>query len=363
MKKIIMFLISLLIIPITVNASEYKITNHLIDSEIEIAGGLNVKELIVVEGETDHITRTINNYSFDGGKWDGSTVNLDNGTIYNSEKIVNLQVSAFKITGKVDFTSFSNNIKGFFEEQDPKNLKTTEVYTLNKKSGEETINIFYPAKQGEKIGYYLEYVVSNAVVKHEDIKELNYTFKNLKMDAESTMIRLLIPYATNDDLYHIWVHGTQKAKVEEILNSSKQRAGVFGEFPSSASSVNFRVTLPSEQVGMDVYLNNSKQKALDEIIAIENKKEDKTKASNKINKNMIYVFYGFGILLLLASFILLKYKSNMLFIILSLFGLFIMLFNYLFGYNSIYLYFVLVPPVALKCITLFQNKKTHKKHK
>jgi hypothetical protein len=362
MKKILIFLI-LLMAPFIVNADSYKVESHLIDSEIEIAGGLHIKELIVVTGDTDHITRTINNYSFDGGKWDGS-VNLNNGTIYNSEKIVELHVSAYKTTGTIDFSSLSAGVNSYFSEQDPKNLKKTEVYTIKDNTGSSTINIFYPTKKGEKVAYYLDYVVSNVIVKHLDVKELNYTFKNLDMNTNQTILRLIIPYPTNDSKYHIWVHGNQKAKVNEVLDSNKQKLGIIGQFPKESKEINVRVTLPQDQVGIDVSLNKSNIKALNKIIAIEKDKKSNTIKSNKINKYMIYVLYGIGLIYILSSIVLFKYHNNLLFTFYILFGLFLYVFNYLFKYNSIYLYLAIIVPLVIKLITyLKDNNKPIKKGK
>ena len=53
MKKVLIFIVMLLM-PLSVNANDYKVTNHIIDTEVEIAGAIKVKELIVVEGKIDY---------------------------------------------------------------------------------------------------------------------------------------------------------------------------------------------------------------------------------------------------------------------------------------------------------------------
>lgn len=50
MKKVLIFIVMLLM-PLSVYANDYKVTNHIIDTEVEIAGAIKVKELIVVEGK------------------------------------------------------------------------------------------------------------------------------------------------------------------------------------------------------------------------------------------------------------------------------------------------------------------------
>ena len=53
MKKIFVLII-MIMFPIVVNAN-VKVLTHCIDAEIEIGGALNVKELIIVEGDADVI--------------------------------------------------------------------------------------------------------------------------------------------------------------------------------------------------------------------------------------------------------------------------------------------------------------------
>ena len=70
MKKVLIFIVMLLI-PLSVYANDYKVTNHIIDTEVEIAGAIKVKELIVVEGKIDYLNRKLNYYSFGTKAWDG----------------------------------------------------------------------------------------------------------------------------------------------------------------------------------------------------------------------------------------------------------------------------------------------------
>ena len=53
-----------LLFPMSVFAENYKVIDHVIDSEVEIAGALSVKELITIEGDTDSFFRKLNYYSF-----------------------------------------------------------------------------------------------------------------------------------------------------------------------------------------------------------------------------------------------------------------------------------------------------------
>lgn len=347
MKKVLIFIIMLF--PLMVNA-DVKVISHLIDSEIEIAGGLNVKELIVVEGEGDIFQRTLNYYSFGDKHWTSNDeVNLDNGIIYNGQNISMVAVSAFEFEDKVEFGSFDKNVKEYFKEFNIKNPSDNTYSFTDKKDGTGTLKINYPVKN-KKIAFYINYVITNVVVKHEDVKEINYTFNNLNYNSKETILRVIIPYQTTDELYHVWVHGNQSGQVQELESESGDKAGIYAYFPTVNDSINFRMTLPQNQVGVDIYLNKSNIEALDSIIKLEDSKLDATNKSNTIINIMKYVLLSLGGLYVIGSFIFWKYDNKLLFLIYLAFGLFICVFNYLFKFNYWYLYLVIIIPIAVKLI-------------
>lgn len=345
MKRLL--LIILLLFPLTTQAKELEVVSHLIDSEIEIGGGLNVKELIITEGEGNFIQRTVNYYSFGTDKWDEETVNLDNGSIYNGQSISIVSVSAYEVGDTVDFNAFSKNITNKFKPFDIKDPSDETYMFEDNKNGEASIKIFYPNKGKKKIAYYINYVVTNVVVKHEDVKEINYTFKNLNYNSPSTLLRVIIPYPTTSDLYHVWVHGNNSGKVEELVNKNEQKLGIIASFPETKGEVNFRMTLEPEQVGVDMFLNKSNKVALKDIIKLEDKRQNKTNYSNKVVNIMKYALVIIGALYVIGSFLFLKTDYRILYYVYLAFGLFIMLFNYLFGFNYWYLYLILIMPLLI----------------
>lgn len=353
MKKILL-LTFLLLFPVIVFA-EAKVTSHLIDAEIEIGGALSVKELIIVEKDTDFISRKLNYYSFGNASWDGKTIDLDKGTIYNGQNVTINAVSAFEFDDKVSFGEFDKNVTEYFSAFDiTKPTSNTYTYTDNK-DGTGSLKIFHKTN-GKKTAYYIKYVVTNVVVKHNDVKEINYTFKNLNYHAKETFLRVIIPYETNDELYHVWVHGNQKGEVQELVTNNESKVGIIAKFPEIGSEINFRMTLPQEQVGVDIYLNNSNIDALSEIIKIENDRLNQTTKSNNIIYAMKYVLIALSVIYVLCTIIFIKKYNRNLFIIYVLFGIFIMVFNYLFRFNYWYLYLLIVVPIILVLLKKYLQK-------
>ncbi len=347
MKKILILLIALF--PIVVNAN-LKVEGHYIDAEIEIGGGLNVKELIIVSGESEYFQRTLNYYSFGDKHWtSGDEVNLDNGIIYNGQGISIASVGAFEVTEKPEFGSFQNNVKEYFKEFDIKNPSDNTYNFNDKKDGTGLLKINYPVKN-KKIAFYINYVITNVVVKHQDVKEINYSFNNLNFNAKETFLRVIIPYQTTDEKYHVWVHGNQSAKVQELINDNNEKAGIYGYFPEVNESINFRMTLPQEHVGVDLYLNKSNINALDDIIKLEDSRLKDTNKNNLIIKIMKYALLGLGVLYIIGSVLLWNNKNKVLFYLYLGFGLFICVFNFLFKFNLWYLYLIVILPLIIRLV-------------
>ena len=363
MKKIkkMIIMVFMLLVPVVVNA-DGKVISHYIDAEIEIAGALNVKELIIVEGDTSFIQRKLNYFSFGNSHWNTSDiVDLNNGIIYNGQSISIINISAFNFNdNEVKFGYFNENVTEYFQEFDIKNIKEKAYTFADDKSGTADLKIFYPTNN-TRTAYYINYSINNVVVKHNDIKEINYSFKNLNLNAMETYLRVIIPYQTDSELYNVWVHGNQSGKVEEIVNSDDYKVGIIAKFSKIEDSINFRMTLPQEQVGIDIYLNNSEIDALDEIIKIEEQKLIKTNQNNTIINLMKYVLIVLGILYVIGSIIFIKLDIKIIYIIYLVFGIVIMLFNYLFKFNYWYLYLILLAPILVKLTQLLLQKKKNPK--
>lgn len=338
--------------PLSVFAeNNYEVTSHLIDAEIEIAGALRVKELIIIKGNTNKISRTLNYQSFLKDNKDNI---FDNSSIYNGQSIESIKISAFEVKDTIDFSTFSDNITFYFKELDLKDIKS-ESYSVLKYDGMNKYNIFYDVKDKE-VAIYLEYIVSNVVVVHNDITELNYTFKNLDLGAKNTLLRVIIPYQTQSELYKFWVHGPSNGVVQELVSSTKYKAGFMSEFKNLKENVNVRITLPLEQVSIGVYLNHSKLDAFSKVVEIEQKKIDDQKMTEKLYVILKWVIIGTGILYVLGSPGIYLYYSKYLAVIYVMLGLVLTIFNFIFKYHLIYLYFILLCPL----IALYIRKRYQK---
>lgn len=343
MKKII-FMLVLLVAPLVVHAeNDYKVLTHYIDSEIEISGNLRVKEFILIDGDVDYFTRTLNYKTFDG-VWDKKDTNLEDNPLYNGSGIYNFAASAYKYNGEeIDLNNLGGNVKEYFKELNPKKV-SDNTYKVSKKDGENSYNIYF--KNSGKTVIYLEYLIGDVVVTHKDVRELNYSFKNLEYNADDTYLRVLIPYQTNDEKYHVYLHGNSNGEYEEIEKDGL-KYGVFAHYPNTKKEINVRLTLPLEQIAIDQGSNHTDIEALDEIINIENKKLDSSKKGASINNYAKYVIYGLAGIFVLIGYVIYKEKSKALNIMYFVLGMFISLFNYLFKTGVWYIYLIMIVPVIV----------------
>ena len=93
-----------------------------------------------------------------------------------------------------------------------------------------------------------------------------------------------------------------------------------------------------------MYLNKTKVEASDKIKKEEQAKIDKLNKGKLGLKSLKYIIIITSILYIPGSYILYKYKEKPLIITYLLLGIILTLFNILFKYNIIFLYFILVPP-------------------
>lgn len=329
-----------------VNAKEFKVVSHLIDAEVELAGGVTVRELIITEGKTDMFHRKLNYYSFKDSAWDGKEIDLDNGTIYNGSGIANVKVSAFPLTSEIDLNDLDKDLKTYFSAFNIKEPSSNTYQATDNKDGTYDVYI-YDGSNEENVAYYIEYSITNVVVKHNDVKELNYTFKNLNYDADSTLIRAILPFATSDtDNFNIYFHGNQSGTYQEIKNDDGSIWGGAVTFTEMKSEANIRMIIPQEAVSVDIFLNKSELDAKEEIRKLEDAKMTKTKTNNKVIDYVKWFLIGISVIYLLIMYFVLKLKLKVLDIVYILFGLFIALFNFLFNFNLWYLYLVLILPLA-----------------
>ncbi len=297
MKKFGFFLL-MLFIPVLVHAEvDYDITDYYISSEIEIAGGIKIKELIVLDGSFNGYQRDIVYKNSSLPQWKAGDINFEKSSIYGGSSLENLKVATFKVSDNVDFKTMQNiNSNSFAEEVTSASLGDKNVYTIEKTADGENVKMFSPTSNG-KVAFYLEYVITNAVVMHNDVAELYYPYVGDKFSdpIDNVKVQVILPYADTSDNFRIWAHGPLSGEISKYQNKDKEPIGVLAEARNLPANTGFdiRLTFDKSLIQIADFMNHSNEDALDKIIAVEEKRADEANAQRS---KIRFIYYGVIIL-------------------------------------------------------------------
>ena len=291
MKKILLLLV-LLLTPTIVNAESvnYKITDFYVDAEIDIAGSMNVKELLVMEGTFNGYERDIIYKNTRLGSYEEGDIDFSNSAIYNGSGITNVEILAKYIDGSVDFNTFKSD---FEELESVRDAKTGDsgVYIPYSLSGGMRYRMYYPANN-KRVAFLITYTVTNVVVIHEDVAEVYWQFMdNFEDDIKNVNIRLVLPEADSSDYFRLWAHGNLHGEISYVTNSDGVPIGSFAEIKDlkSSSVVDIRMTFDKSLILIEEFAKHSNQAAFDKILEVE---EVRAEEANTQRQAIKVLYYG-----------------------------------------------------------------------
>lgn len=301
MKKLL-WLLLLLSLPIIVEARvSYDLTNFLVDATILDNGDLQVKELIVLDG----------NFS---GYWINipyrnpvleyhTPINFAADAIYNGSGISNVKLFAKKIDEEISFDTFDEEFvtltRSYYEE-DAQNGNYVESSIQNGKS----YKMYYKA-ENEKVAFLIEYTLEDMVVLHEDVAELYFAIlsEDFEDSIEDLQIRVNLPKEDSSNNFRIWTHGDLTANID-FLNRSSFLTTVKKTYANTAIDV--RTTFDASLMNRSLVRKTTEEKALDQIIAVE---EERAQAANqaretaKKNMTITYIICAIYIVIIILWWI------------------------------------------------------------
>lgn len=316
MKKVLLVFSLLFLFPFVINAKEvsnvdYKITDYYVQSDIDIAGALNVKELFVLDGSFNGFSRSVKWKNEDLPKFTGKDKDFYGSSIYNGNDIANLKVGSVKLSKDVKFDDLFNKVT-YYEKGTNLTKGNSGKYSFSKNDSGANIKIFNPNTKG-KVGFYLEYTITNVSVKHKDVAEFYYNFIGKDFETiDNLEIRTFFPDAASDE-YKIWAHGPLNgsiAKIEGNLGSVLK----CNNLPAK-TQVDVRMTYDTEMYPISLS-KNTKINALDKILKVESQRAKDANNKRKINNamvvfvNVLAIFY-FVFLVLITIYIYFKYDKEL----------------------------------------------------
>lgn len=285
MKKIIISL--LLLIPFMVKAD---INKMYIDSEVDIAGNLIVKEIIEVDS-INEFTLSIPYKSEGSTEYKGNDIIKDDSIIYDAE---NIQIN------KIGTLDKEYDINDLYKDEFNENVIKYKNYKTN--DTKTNIEITFEETKEKKI-YYLEYLVLCSSVKHNDSAELYYSYiRNSNQNIKEAVIITRLP--ENSKLFEVYAHGNNKINVSKDDKDSI----VLTKINNLKKGSNYNIRILYDKDIFKIAINDSKKSNINAVTLIKDIENSKLNKSNFLN---VYKYISIPlIIVLIVSFIVIKRKTK-----------------------------------------------------
>ena len=315
MKKIILFLVLSIIAPLSVLAVsevDYDVKDVYIDSSIDFMGSMHIKEAIIIEGSLNGFERVINYKNSALKDWTSGEIDFANSSIYNARGVSLSLVSAFNISeDQIGWNIFDEDYKDFNETVSAVS-GNSGVYTSRETEDGIDVKVYSPNESGY-IVYLFDYYIDQAVVLHNDIAEIYWTFLPQDFDpVESVNIQLTIPGSCTDDKFRFWAHGSLNGNISGISDAKDDDGNIlYKGVLATVNDVEFgkgvdiRMTFDKSLMSVaSSFLNNSGIDALDKIIEVETERANDANSQRKMIKIVYYGIYGISIIYLIGIVLL-----------------------------------------------------------
>lgn len=320
MKKIIFFIISLFIFSINLYAVSninYKIDDYIVDARIDISGNMVVREVIKVKGSFNGYIRDLKYKNSNNKVFDKSIDSFYGSSIYDASNIEVRKVGTINYDKELDFNVFDQSVNEF---------TMNDSCTVNKGCYEKSditdgVSLkMYNETNNSSTYFYIEYLLGNVVVMHEDIAEVYFNFVGDMFDDDINKykLRVVLPDKTKE-LVRVWAHGPLNGNVSPIKDENGYYYGGYLEINDlySNTPVDMRLTFDKNLILVDhPYLKKSEVLALDKILEVENLRADKANKEREKAKFFMYGSYALGsvylvLLVLLFVYIYIKYDKEL----------------------------------------------------
>ena len=320
MKKILVLIISLfsfISVNYAVSNVNYKIDDYIVDARIDISGNMVVREVIKVKGSFNGYIRDLKYKNSNNKVFDKSIDSFYGSSIYDASNIEVKKVGTINYDKELDFNVFDQSINEF---------TMNDSCTVNKGCYEKSditdgVSLkMYNETNNSSTYFYIEYLLGNVVVMHEDIAEVYFNFVGDMFDDDINKykLRVVLPDKTKE-LVRVWAHGPLNGNVSPIKDENGYYYGGYLEINDlySNTPVDMRLTFDKNLILVDhPYLKKSEVLALDKILEVENLRADKANKEREKAKFFMYGSYALGsvylvLLVLLFVYIYIKYDKEL----------------------------------------------------
>lgn len=250
MKKIILFL--LLLIPFYVNAT---VENYYMEATVLNTGDIKVREVFGLDGTYNGFEREL----------------YYGNNIYAGTSIEIINVKGIKKTSN-DF-AILNDSGDIFTEVGSASKGDYGHYIITDIDNGINIKIYNPSKKDRL--FYIEYIVKNMAIKHNDVGEIGYNiFTSLKEPVSNINVKFIVP--NNKKTIKVWGHGPLTGETS-IVSSNEVLLKL--DYLESYEGLDIRLVFDRNVLSESLKLDN--EDVLNTIIEEETKKADD---ANKIRE-------------------------------------------------------------------------------
>lgn len=266
------------------------INKMYIDSEVDIAGNLIVKEIIEVDS-INEFTLSIPYKSEGSTEYKGNDSIKDDSIIYDAE---NIQIN------KIGTLDKEYDINDLYKDEFNENVTEYKKYKTN--DTKTNIEITFEETKEKKI-YYLEYLVLCTSVKHNDSAELYYSYiRNSNQNIKEAVIITRLP--ENSKLFEVYAHGNNKINVSKDDKDSI----VLTKINNLKKGSNYNIRILYDKDIFKIAINDSKKSNINAVTLIKDIENSKLNKSNFLN---VYKYISIPlIIVLIISFIVIKRKTK-----------------------------------------------------
>lgn len=291
MKKILLLI---LLFPFITNASSmYQ------EIDIKENGDLLVKESITIDGSYNGFELSI------GYKY------FDEYTLYSADSLEVIKVCESSKTNPL------TDIGSCFTEVSSASSGDSLVYTHKKSTSKDIFRLYNPSSRRKS--FYIEYILKNVVVGHNDINELrlNMLDSSFSESLDKISIKVNLPKTSSD--LRAWAHGPLWGNI--TLDNNKNYVLFEIDDYNAYTAIDIRMTFDKDIVSADKKSNINK---LDSIIEEETilaneaneereeakKKEEELKKINKIKNISFYIISSIWLVVAIILFINFRKKHD-----------------------------------------------------
>lgn len=303
MRKLLLVLFSIFLLPLTVNAVDYDIKHLYVDAQVLGNGDMDVSELFVLDGSFNGYERDI-------------LYTSSYESLYDASGIENVEIYAKYVDDDVDFNMLNATDFDRFILSSSATNGSKAKYIESSISGGKSYRMYYYT-DNESTAFLIKYTLKDVAILHNDVAEVYWNFigSDFADNLKDVNIRVKLPKIDNSDNFRIWAHGDMTGYIDFINDSTVSGAIATVKKLDAYSPVDIRITFDKSLLNADEIKKIKTDDALASIIEVETALAEEQNALRKEIRAKYYfglsLTFGFCVVLIIVwIFVFVKYDKE-----------------------------------------------------